>query len=30
MSGFNLSPFGGVDSDLLMDKAEAIKIDFGY
>ena len=30
MSGFNLSPFGGVDSDLLMEKAEAIKIDFGY
>ena len=30
MSGFDLSPFGGVDSDLLMEKAEAIKIDFGY
>lgn len=30
MSGFDLSPFGGVDSNLLMEKAEAIKIDFGY
>jgi hypothetical protein len=30
MSGFDLSPFGGVDSDLLMEKAEAIKIDFGF